>query len=115
MGKALKEITECETLVQEMERCATPEVGRCGYVYWHLIESGSDEERKMLVGKKTDMKDWRKLILKHKVSEKRWTSARVRKCRTAPLANRVGESPYAGMLDPFLKRLSTYRSVVSEG
>ena len=69
MGKAAKEITECETLVQEMERCATPEVGR----WLRVLASDrvrSDEERKMLVGKKTDMKDWRKLILKHKVSEK---------------------------------------------
>jgi heptaprenyl diphosphate synthase len=114
--KLLKEFTECETLVREMERCATPEVGRCGYVYWHLIESGNDEERKMLVSKKTDMKDWRKLILKHKVSEK--LLDKLRESVNAVqllLASRVGESPYAGMLDPFLKRLSTYRSVVSEG
>lgn len=114
--KLLKEITECETLVQEMERCATPDIGRCGYAYWHLIESGSDEERKMLVGRKTDMKDWRKLILKHKASEKLLDKLRESVSAVQQLlGGHVGESPYAGMLDPFLKRLNTYRSVVSEG
>lgn len=114
--KLLKEITECETLVQEMERCVTPDIGRCGYAYWHLIESGSDEERKMLVGRKTDMKDWRKLILKHKASEKLLDKLRESVSAVQQLlGGRVGESPYAGVLDPFLKRLSTYRSVVSEG
>ncbi|ANA82035.1 heptaprenyl diphosphate synthase [Paenibacillus glucanolyticus] len=114
--KLLREITECETLVQEMERCATPEFGRWGYAYWHLIEAGSDEERKMLVGKRTDMKDWKKLILKHKASEK--LLDKLRESVSAiqqQLASRVEESPYAGILDPFLKRLSTFRSVVSEG
>lgn len=114
--KLLKEITKCETLAQEMERCATPDIGRCGYAYWHLIESGSDEERKMLVGRKTDMKDWRKLILKHKASEKLLDKLRESVSAVQQLlGGRVGESPYAGVLDPFLKRLSTYRSVVSEG
>lgn len=114
--KLLKEITECETLVQEMERCVTPDIGRCGYAYWHLIESGSDEERKMLVGRKTDMKDWRKLILKHKASEKLLDKLRESVSAVQQLlGGRVSESPYAGVLDPFLKRLSTYRSVVSEG
>ncbi|KOP63843.1 heptaprenyl diphosphate synthase [Bacillus sp. FJAT-18019] len=113
--KLLKEFTACETIVQEMERCAAPEIGRCGYAYWHLIESGSEEERNLLVSKKTDMKDWRKLILKHKASEKLLDKLRDSVNAIQQLLANRGDSSCNGMLDPFLKRLSTYRSVVSEG
>lgn len=113
--KLLKEFTECETIVREMERCAGPEIGRCGYAYWHLIESGSEEEQNMLVSKKTDMKDWKKLILKHKASEKLLDKLRDSVHAIQLLLASRGDSSYTGMLDPFLKRLSTYRSVVSEG
>lgn len=113
--KLLKEFTECETIVQEMERCAGPEIGRCGYAFWHLIESGSEEERNLLVSKKTDMKDWKKLILKHKASEKLLDKLRDSVHAIQQLLASRGDSLCTGMLDPFLKRLSTYRSVVSEG
>ncbi|MGG3282425.1 heptaprenyl diphosphate synthase component 1 [Paenibacillus solani] len=113
--KLLKEFTACETIVREMERCAAPEIGRGGYAFWHLIESGSEEERNLLVSKKTDMKDWKKLILKHKASEKLLDKLRDSVNVIQQLLASRGDSPCTGMLDPFLKRLSTYRSVVSEG
>lgn len=113
--KLLKEFTECETIVQEIERCAGPETGRCGYVFWHLIESGSEEERNLLVSRKTDMKDWRKLVLKHNASEKLLDKLRDSVHAIQQLLESRGDSSYTGILDPFLKRLSTCRSVAREG
>ncbi|ANY71832.1 heptaprenyl diphosphate synthase component 1 [Paenibacillus ihbetae] len=112
----LKEFTQCETLVQEMKRCVSPDSGRWSYSYWHLIETANEEERKLLVGKKADPKDWKKLILKYKAAERildklRETVANLQQL----LAGRSGDCPYAGLLEPFLHRLGTVSSVVRGG
>ncbi|GAB6929959.1 hypothetical protein JCM10914A_39420 [Paenibacillus sp. JCM 10914] len=114
--KLLSEFSQCETIVHEMDRSATPESGRWSYSYWYLLETGSEDERTMLLGKKSEMKDWKKLILKYKVSEHMLDKLRASVGSIQILlASRAGESPYAALLDPFMKQLSTYRSVVSEG
>lgn len=109
-------MSQCETLIREMDRCSSPETGRQGYGYWYLLEQVNDEERRLLTGDKSDAKDWRKLVLKHKVMERLLDKLResVQAARQL-IPGRHPEGQFELMLEPFLKRLGTYRTVVSEG
>lgn len=112
----LTQVSQCETLIREMDRCSSPETGRQGYGYWYLLEQVNDEERRLLTGDKSDAKDWRKLVLKHKVMERLLDKLResVQAARQL-IPGRHPEGQFELMLEPFLKRLGTYRTVVSEG
>lgn len=112
----LTQVSKCETLIHEMDRCSSPDTGKLGYGYWYLLEQVNDEERKLFTGDKSDAKDWRKLVLKHKVMERMLDKLResVQTVRLL-LPARFPEGQIEHLLEPFLKRLGTYRTVVSEG
>ncbi|MBY9081646.1 heptaprenyl diphosphate synthase component 1 [Paenibacillus sp. HN-1] len=62
----LKEFTQCETVALELKRGELPEQGQEGFSYWHLLESGTEEERRQLRERKLENKDWKKLKMKYK-------------------------------------------------
>ncbi|MGM1046088.1 MAG: heptaprenyl diphosphate synthase component 1 [Bacillota bacterium] len=115
----LSEITHCETILREVDRCVSPEDGRNGYGYWYMLDRANEEEKKLLIAKKLDSKDWKKLMLKHKTADNLLDKLRqsVSTVQTLiPAFNGEGPSAQIGqILEPFIQRLSRYRSAVREG
>lgn len=64
--RLLAEFTQCETVALELKRGELPEQGLEGYSFWHLLESGTEEERRQLRERKLENKDWKKLLMKYK-------------------------------------------------
>lgn len=64
--KLLAEFSRCETVFLELRRSNDPASAREGYCYWKLLESATEEERKLLRDENLDVKDWKKLKLKYK-------------------------------------------------
>lgn len=62
----LYEIGCCETAMLELRRCTDPADGIDGFCYWHMLEQGTEEERKTLADRNPEMKEWRKLAMKYK-------------------------------------------------
>ncbi|WP_249899615.1 heptaprenyl diphosphate synthase component 1 [Paenibacillus sp. PK3_47] len=64
--KLLAEFSHCETVFLELRRSNDPAGAREGYCYWKLLESAAEDERKLLLDRNLDVKDWKKLKLKYK-------------------------------------------------
>lgn len=56
----------CEAVAQELKRGETPAGALDGYSYWHMLEAGSDEEKRQLRERKLEQKEWKKLKMKYK-------------------------------------------------
>lgn len=115
----LKELTQCETISNEMDRCASSEEGRNGYGYWYVLERANDADKKLLLSKKMEQKDWKKLMIKHNTADHlldklRQSVSTVQSLK--PVINGEGAFAQIGqILEPFVQTLNRYRSAVREG
>lgn len=115
----LSELTQCETIVRELDRAISPEEGKNGYGYWYLLEQISEEEKKLLTPKKLDSRDWKKLMLKYKTADnlldKLRSSVSAVQSMMPVLSIEGASAQIEQILEPFVQRLSRYRSAVREG
>ncbi|AHV98090.1 heptaprenyl diphosphate synthase component 1 [Paenibacillus sabinae] len=64
--KLLYEFSRFETVALELKRGVAPAEALDGYCYWHLLEAGSEDERRQLRERKLEPPDWKKLKMKYK-------------------------------------------------
>lgn len=115
----MNELTLCETIEREVDRCISPDDGKHGYAYWYVFERANDEEKKMMILKRVDSKDWKKLMLKYKTTddllEKLRNSVQAIQSAMPVLNDEVLSAQIGQILEPFIQRLSRYRAAVREG
>ncbi|GFN30642.1 heptaprenyl diphosphate synthase component 1 [Paenibacillus xylaniclasticus] len=44
----LESLATCETIAEESRRCLSEETIRCSWAYWHIQQSGTEEDRRLL-------------------------------------------------------------------
>ncbi|MCZ8512937.1 heptaprenyl diphosphate synthase component 1 [Paenibacillus filicis] len=64
----LQLFTRCEVLLQEIERAESSQPYRDSWGYWHVLQSATKDERKLLHSEETDTVKLRSLWLKYKVT-----------------------------------------------
>ncbi|MBW4082836.1 heptaprenyl diphosphate synthase component 1 [Paenibacillus sp. S150] len=64
--KLLAEFSQYETALLELRRGDDPVNAFEGYCYWKVLETAAEEERRLLLEQKLDLKDWKKLKMKYK-------------------------------------------------
>lgn len=115
----LRELTRCETIEREVDRCNSSEDGKHGYAFWYVLERANEEEKKILVSKRIDSKEWKKLMLKYKTTDDlleklRQTVSNVQSAM--PILEGEGvTTQIKQILEPFIQKLSRYRAAVREG
>ncbi len=64
--KLLSEFSQYETVLLELRRGGDPVNAMEGYCYWKVLESATEDERRLLQEQELDHKDWKKLKMKYK-------------------------------------------------
>ncbi|WP_019909966.1 heptaprenyl diphosphate synthase component 1 [Paenibacillus sp. HW567] len=62
----LAEFSQCETALLELRRGSDAGSATQGYCYWKVLETSTEDERRLLLEQDLDLKDWKKLKLKSK-------------------------------------------------
>ncbi|WP_379162323.1 heptaprenyl diphosphate synthase component 1 [Paenibacillus sp. sgz5001063] len=62
----LAEVSQYETLLLELRRGNDAGNAMDGYSYWKILESAAEDERRRLLEREIDLKDWKKLKMKYK-------------------------------------------------
>ncbi|UUZ79456.1 heptaprenyl diphosphate synthase component 1 [Paenibacillus sp. P26] len=60
--------TRCEVLLQEIQRAESAQEYRDSWGYWHVLQTGTKEERKLLQAGEADASKLRSLWMKYKVT-----------------------------------------------
>jgi heptaprenyl diphosphate synthase len=64
----LRGFTRCEVLAQEIFRSETLENFRCSWAYWHVLQSGTKDEIRQLIGEETESGKLKSILMKYNVT-----------------------------------------------
>jgi len=106
----LRGFTRCEVLLQEISRAQSTEGLRGSWGFWHVLQKGTKDERKQLLGEETESGKLQTLWLKYNITTQLYSMLEEQLRQVQSKINQLGSERIVQelrqVLEPFLRYLS---------